>query len=447
MIKWFSKNIFYPLWDIKDGSHRLKALKELEKTQWLSLEKLRDTQWKKLINILVYAYDNCIYYKETFDKHGIHPLDIKTPQDFFQIPLLTKKQIQQSTDALISKMYIKNTLASAKTGGSTGKALTIYFDKNCVDMRIAAALRSDRWAGWELGMKKAAIWGNPPLADTLKKKIRKALLDRVIYLDTMKLNNESLAEFVLLFKKYQPSVIFGHAHSIFMFAKFVRDKKITDILPRGIISSSMMLIPHERTFIENTFNCKITNRYGCEEVGLIACECNLHDGMHLNIDHLYIEFLKSDGSPAKEGEDGNIVVTDLMNRGMPLIRYKIEDHGVPSDRTCKCGRSLPLMERIVGRTADFLITEEGALVAGISLIERTLTAINGIEQMQIIQDAINKFILNIVPQETYNEACETMLINEMKIIFGKNITININRLGSIPQEQSGKYRFAICNIN
>lgn len=446
MLTWLSKNLFHPLWDIKDKSIILKTLGELERTQWIPEEELKIRQWKSLKYILQYAYENCAYYKNVFDANKINPSDIASHEDFLRIPLLSKKQIQDNTDTLISNLYNKDNLIWAKTGGSTGKSLKIYFDTQCQEMRIAAAFRSDRWAGWEMGMKKAAIWGNPPVADTIKKKIRNALLDRLIYLDTMNLNEKSMSDFVELYRSYRPSIIFGHSHSIFIFAKFVQEKNITDIKPKGIISTSMMLLPQERKIIEKVFNCNVTNRYGCEEVGLIACECEKHKGMHLNIDHLYIEFIKEDGTPAKAGEEGAIVVTDLINKGMPLIRYKIEDVGIPTDKKCSCGRALPLMEKVAGRVADFLIRKDGSLVAGVSLVERTLTAIKGIEQMQIVQENINKIILNIVKGSGYNLESEKLLLNEFEDVFGKDVILQINHVKNIPQEKSGKYRFSICNV-
>lgn len=446
MLTWLSKNIFYPLWDVKDRSILLNNLKELEKTQWESEEELKIRQWGKFKSILQYAYENCKYYRSVFDKHQITPADINRPQDLSKIPVLTKKQIQDNTDNLISQLHSKEKLISAKTGGSTGKSLKIYFDKQCQEMRNAAAMRSDRWAGWDIGMKMAALWGNPPVADTLKKKIRKGLYDRVIYLDTMDINEKSMLDFVKRWYAYKPQIIFGHSHSIFIFAKFVRENKIKDVKPRGIISSSMMLLPKERAVIEQVFSCKVTNRYGCEEVGLIACECEKHDGMHLNTDHLYIEFIKEDGMPAKAGEEGAIVITDLINHGMPFIRYRIEDVGVPTDRKCPCGRGLPLIEKVAGRVADFLVRKDGSLVAGVSLVERTLTAIKGIEQMQIVQESISEIALNIVKMEGYSPASENDLVNEFLNVFGNNVKIKLHYVEKIPQEQSGKFRFSICKI-
>ena len=219
----------------------------------------------------------------------------------------------------------------------------------------------------------------------------------------------------------------------------------TQIKPTGILSTSMMLLPHERKLIEKVFSCKVTDRYGCEEVSLIGCECEKHHGMHMNIEHLVIEFIKDDGTTAQAGEPGNIVVTDLMNFAMPFIRYKIEDVGVPIDTVCSCGRGLPLMGKVTGRVADFLMRKNGDRVAGISLIENTLTEMAGIDQMQIIQNSLDDMILNIVPGRAFNEDVQLTLVRYFEKTF-PDTAITINKVEKILPEPSGKYRFSICQI-
>ncbi|MGH7146274.1 MAG: phenylacetate--CoA ligase family protein [Nitrospiraceae bacterium] len=335
---------------------------------------------------------------------------------------------------------------AAKTGGSTGKALEIFCDRRCEELRHAAEIRSNRWANWDVGDKVAALWGNPPLPRTLKQKIRNALHDRLIYLDTVNLSERSMTDFVQDWRRYRPAVLFGHSRSLYMFARFLQEKSIDDIRPKGIVSTSMMLLQPERELIEKAFLCKVTDRYGSEEVGLIACECETHSGMHLNIEHLYVEFIKDDGTRARPGEEGCIVVTDLMNKGMPLIRYKIEDVAVPSDKQCPCGRGLPVMERVTGRTADFLVKPDGTLVAGVSLIERTLTAIPGIEQMQVVQDRLGELVVNIVPMPQFDQRGADRLVAEFEKVFGSETDIRLRYVQNVRQEPSGKYRFAICNV-
>jgi phenylacetate-CoA ligase len=445
MLTWLSRRVFHPLWELKNGSRRGRYLRALSKSQWWDAETYRRWQWDRLRAAVSYAFAHVPYYTASYGAAGFDGT-LPSWDDFRRLPLLRKKDIRDNTEGLISKDFRREDLVEAKTGGSTGTALTLFFDRRCQEMRNAAAMRSDQWAGRDLGMKVAAIWGNPPEADTLKKKLRTLLLDRMIYLDTMNMDARSVRRFVEEWRRAKPQVIFGHSHSIYVLAKYLQQMGVGDLQPAGIISTSMMLLTPEREFIEQRFGCKVTDRYGCEEVGLIACECERHNGLHLNLEHVVVEFLRDDGSPAAPGEEANIVVTDLINRGMPLIRYCVGDVGVPSDRACACGRGQALMERITGRQADFLKRPDGSLVAGVSLVERTLTAIPGIEQMQLVQDELQRVCARVVKDAKFTVESAVSLRKELQLALGKDVSIDLQFVSSLDQTGSGKYRFAICNV-
>lgn len=425
----------------------LKFWKNLEKTQYLSESHLLEKQWERLKDIIKYSYHKNSFYKKKYDVSGIHPEDIKNMDDILKIPALTKKEIRENVHGMISNGYNIHQLMKFKTGGSTGKPLELFITEECSEQRNACARRHDRWAGWDVGEPIGAVWGNPVVPSDVISKIRNRLISPTIYLDTMNITDSSIERFSRDWERYKPTLLYGHAHSIYILAESLARLGINTIRPKGILSSSMMLLPHERFIIEDVFGVKVTDRYGCEEVSLIASECERHEGMHLNIEHLYIEFIKDDGRPARSGEMGRIIVTDLMNKAMPFIRYQVEDMGVPSDRKCSCGRGLPLMERIVGRTADFLIRSDGSRVAGISLIENTVTKIPGISQMQIIQQDFQKIQINIVKGSDYTDATRQALENYFHELFGKNICIDLRQTNAIEPEPSGKYRFAICKLN
>ncbi|MAM88048.1 MAG: adenylyltransferase [unclassified Hahellaceae] len=446
MMQALSRHIFYPLWDIKDRSRRLREWKALEEQQWWPRQKLLDLQFERLQDMLVYASKHSPHYRKLFAELGIEPVTINSTAAFEAVPVTTKQDIRNNLDQFISDEFSKTDLVMAKTGGSTGVSLNLYFDEACQERRNGAQLMADRWAGWDLGMKKASVWGNPPTAETLKQKLRLHLLDRTIYLDTMDLNDKSMGEFVERWRKERPGAVFGHAHSIFIFANYLVSNRIEDLRPDGIVATSMMLLDHERRVIEQAFGCRVTNRYGCEEVGLIACECEQHEGMHLNLPHVYVEFLDANNRPVKPGEPGKIVVTDLNNRGMPLIRYRAEDVGVYTEKTCSCGRGMPILERLEGRVADFLKLPAGGQVAGISLVERTLTKVPGIEQMQLVQEALDHVIINRVKGQDFNEHTDTGLISAMREVFDDSVELEIRDVSNIPQEASGKYRFSICKV-
>jgi phenylacetate-CoA ligase len=428
------------------GSPKLKYWLELERSQYWPEERLRETQWRKLQKILRFVYENNGFYRRRFQDAGVSPSEIRSPEDIRRLPLLTKAEVRSNTRAMISRGFAIEKLQTAKTGGSTGKALEIYFSEECSELRNACALRHDRWTGWERGEPIAACWGNPHLPKRFKDKLTQWALRPIIYLDTMNVNEQSVKMFIDDWRRVKPTLLFGHAHSIFIFAKYLQNLKIADIHPKGILSSSMMLIPSERKRIEELFGIKVVDRYGCEEVGLIACECEKHEGMHLNIEHLFIEFIKEDNSPAGPGEPGRIVVTDVLNHAMPLIRYQVEDVGVPTDKQCSCGRGLPLMETVAGRVADFLIKGDGTRVAGISLIENTLTHFPGLDQMQIVQHERELFEIRLVAGADYNSVVDRHLVKYFKSIFGNEVQIDISLVESILSEESGKFKFSICKI-
>lgn len=439
------QSVFEPLWDVYEGSVRLKTLKELERSQWLSPEDMQAAANLKLGLMCEHAFSTSPFYRRRFEESGITPSSIKCIEDLSALPLLTKMDIRESLEEILSTKYAKGDLVPAKTGGSTGIALEIFCDARGIQMRNAAALRSDRWSGWELGQPMAAIWGNPPVAVTLKNKLRGYLKDRVIYLDTMKIDDQAIDDFLKEWKIMKPGLLYGHAHSIFILAEALKDRGLK-LRPTGIVATSMMLLDHERAVIEEVCEIKVTNRYGCEEVSLIGCECEKHHGMHLNLDHNIVEFLREDGTPCSPGEDGRIVVTELVNFGMPMIRYEVGDRGVPSSRSCGCGRGLPLMESITGRTADFLVAEDGSKVAGISIIENSLTRFSGIRQLQIVQDEPLLLTVNLVPDAGFDQHTEDELLDALRKMLGQKMQFLVNHVNAIAQEKSGKYRFTICRL-
>lgn len=439
------RRVFQPLWDVYEGSIRLKTLRELDKSQWHSLEQLQESANRKLRRMCEHAVATSPFYRERFAEAGIDPTAVGSIADLAALPLLTKSDVRANLEAILSTGYRREDLIPAKTGGSTGVSLNVFCDAQGVERRNAAALRSDRWSGWEVGQPLAAIWGNPPTPDTLKNKLRWHLKDRVIYLDTMRIDDEAIENFMAEWRRVRPGLLFGHAHSIFILAEALEKRGVV-VRPTGIVATSMMLLEPERKVIERVFGIPVTNRYGCEEVSLIGCECEQHHGMHLNLDHNIVEFLDDEGNPCAPGQDGRIVVTELINFGMPMIRYEVGDRGVPSDRVCPCGRGLPMMESITGRTADFLVAADGSRVAGISIIENSLTRFAGVRQLQIIQEEPLLLIVNVVFDADADPQTESSLLEALRGMLGEAMQFTVNRVPAIRQEKSGKYRFTICRL-
>jgi phenylacetate-CoA ligase len=180
-------------------------------------------------------------------------------------------------------------------------------------------------------------------------------------------------------------------------------------------------------------------------VGLIAAECEHHDGLHVNDDHVIVEIVREDGTPAADGENGQVVVTDLINYGMPLIRYAVGDMSAWMEGRCACGRQMPRLRKVLGRTADFLKADDGKLVAGVSLVERTLTAIDGLEEMQIVQHALDRVTVRcVIAASSDREGVSAQLRAAMQEALNPTVWVNVDVVRTLSQESNGKYRFAIC---
>ncbi len=438
--------LWEPLWDLKERSVRLQTYRRLRRRQFDPPETLRQRRVRRLRRLLDHALATSPFHRERLRAAGIEPAGVNDVADLAGLPLLTKADVRDHLDAILSTAYRREDLVEAKTGGSTGTALRVYCDRTGVQRRQGAALLADSWSGWRLGQPVAAVWGNPPRPRSLRNRLRAWLKDRWIYLDTMHLDRPAVERFVAEWRRLRPGLLYGHAHSLFLLAEMVADMG-AELRPSGIVATSMMLLEPERRVIERVFACPVTNRYGCEEVSLIACECERHRGLHVNAEHAYVEVLRDDGTPCAPGEDGRIVVTELVNFGMPMIRYAVGDRGVWSPEPCPCGRPWPLLARVTGRTADFLRALDGSRVAGISLIENTLTRFPGVAQMQIVQREPARILVRLVPGDGWEEGVQERLSDVFREALGREMGVEFALVDAIPREPNGKYRFSICELD
>jgi phenylacetate-CoA ligase len=230
----------------------------------------------------------------------------------------------------------------------------------------------------------------------------------------------------------------SYAQSAVLFAEFCAANNIHDITFHSMIVSAEMLLPGKRKILEETFGGKVFNRYGCREVSVIASECEYHSGLHVSADTLLVEVEPAPNLPPGMGK---ILVTDLLNRSMPLIRYEIGDlASLDTTMHCPCGRSLPLIGNIQGRTSDFLRLPSGRMIAGPSLA--LLAAdMHDVRQVQFIQPDPEHVTLKVVAGYGYGARTERELRRRMQPYLEDKTSLTIVTSDSIPSEPSGKYRF------
>lgn len=449
MLDLLNRHLLQPLAAMKAGSKHLRYLRYLQQTQFDTPDVVAARQLGMLKQILRHAYETVPFYRRTWQAAGVHPHDLRSFDDLRHFPVVTKADVRTHESELHSAVFANATNVVVKrTSGSTGVPLTIRLDEPGKQWKFACTLRSDEWSGWRLGQRVAKVWGNPEYRHFgWKGRLRNALLDRAVHLDTVKLTSERIETFVRAVRRHRPGLIFGHAHSLYLVADRLKKAGVTDVRPNGVISTAMPLHAWQRAVIEEVFGVPATDRYGCEEVSLIACECERHRGLHVNADSVYVEIQSGGRQPPEDDtRTGPLLVTDLCNFAMPLIRYQIGDVVTLSDRTCPCGRGLPLIEKVEGRDADYVVTPAGDLVSGISLTENFALLIAGAAQVQIVQEEVTHLRIRLVPDEQFTAESRRQIAALVADTFGPAMRHDVELVAAIPQEPSGKYRFCVSKV-
>jgi phenylacetate-CoA ligase len=443
------RNVFLPLSLWRAGElAQMRYLREFERTQFLSTDELRELQWQRLQALLDHAYTQCPFYRRRFDDAGLTPQDLSGLEDLRALPILEKGDIQEQGPDMVARNWPRGDLIANQTGGSTGTPVPFYLSKERKCSRAAATLRHNRWADWRIGDRAAVIWGAPQdrPADGLRARLRGALLREPLWLDTANITETSLNAFHAALLRYQPRIIQAYARSAVLFARYLQARGLTPHRPHSIVTSAEVLESDERRLLEDVFGCPVFNRYGCREVSVIASECSAHSGLHIMAEGLYIEIETPDG-PAAPGEMGSILVTDLLNHAMPLIRYRIGDVGAWASGTCPCGRALPRLERVAGRVTDFLVGCDGQLVSGVYLATYVVAQRPSLGQVQILQRLPGAVTYRIKPGRDfqYKRDLEYLRMTTRRYL-GVAAKIDGEVVEELPAEPSGKFLFSRSSV-
>lgn len=392
-----------------------------------------DIQNKKLEELLEYANKNIPYYS------GLFRNNTETP-GFCEWPLIDKDLIREKQHEFVAKIGVNQ--RAKVSGGSTGAPVTVLKDSNGMAREMAATWRGYAWAGIEIGAKQARFWGVPRNA---KERLRAKLIDFVCHRVRISAFGYDQAVFKKSadkINKFNPDYFYGYVSIIKDFSNFINDVGKLRNYPRAIICTSEVLAEMDRDIIERRFNSKVYNEYGCGEVGTIAHECE-YGGMHVNSENIIVEILDDDGKPLPLGSPGEVVVTDLTNYSMPLIRYRLKDFAVLTDKYCKCGRTLPLIEKIYGRQYDTLKNRDGKHFHGeffLYIIEDLKKENINVHGVQFRQKPNLDMEIDLVIDGVDFEKASEYICDRIKSTFDSTIDICVKKVIDIKREASGKLR-------
>lgn len=417
----------------------------MEESQWWARGRLEEYQLESLRKLLSHAETHVPYYRELFARNSFDSTGVRSLHDLRLLPFLTKPLIRANTEALKSERA--EDLARFNTGGSSGEPLVFFIGRERVSHDVAAKWRATRWWDVDIGDREIVLWGSPiELGAQDRIRLLRDRLMRTRLLPAFEMSDEKLAHYSATIRAMRPRMLFGYPSALARVAVFAKSRGLVmnNLGIRVAFVTAERLYPEQRELIQNVFGCKVANGYGGRDAGFIAHECQ-HGGMHITAEDIIVETIRADGSPTATGEAGEIVVTHLATKDFPFIRYRTGDVGVLDEGFCACGRGLPMLKEIQGRSTDFVVARDGTVMHGLALIY-VLRELPGIEAFKIVQESIDHTRVLLVPGAGYSEEIAVRVRAGLRERLGAEVDVSVEMVREIPLEASGKMRFILSRV-
>lgn len=437
--------LLFPLQERFKGHDTVAVRRALERTQWWTPAQLRDLQCQRLEAFMRDVYAHVPYYRQLLDRHGIDPDDIRTPSDLRRLPFLTKEAIRANAGAL--EADDARGLERCNTGGSSGEPLVFHIGRGRVSHDVAAKWRATRWWGVDIGDPEIVLWGSPIELGTQDRV--KALRDRLFrtrLLSAFELNPQRIAAFLDRIRAERPRMLFGYPSAFALLAEHAEREGIVmnDLGIRVAFVTSERLYDHQRERIERVFGCPVANGYGGRDAGFVAHQCP-EGGMHISAEDIIVEIVDSADEPVSAGESGELVVTHLATRDFPFIRYRTGDVAALDTKPCACGRGLPMLREIHGRTTDFVVAADGTMMHGLALIY-VVRDLPEVGAFKIVQEDLQRTRVYVVPATGYSEDTGRKIRAGMQQRLGEGVDVAVEPVEEIAPERSGKFRYVVSKV-
>jgi phenylacetate-CoA ligase len=425
-------------WQIRRRARSLYL--ELRSTERLPRDELAALQLRKLQRIVQHAYVHVPYYRDRLRDADVHPEDIRALEDVAKLSLLSKEDVRRHLFFdLFADNHRKRDMLRVATSGSTGEPSVTYADRYQLEMRFATTLRALEWTGWRFGDRQARLWPDS-FGLTRTQKLREridGLFMRRLTVPVFDLSPETLEGWVEKLRGHKPFLLDGYAESLNLLAAYLRNGASAGLSPGAVMSSAQTLPEGVREQIERSLQTQVFDKYGSREFSGIAYQCEV--GSYHVMDESYVVELLVEGRPAEPGEVGEVVVTDLNNFSVPLIRYRLGDLALAVDQRepCPCGRTLSRIGAIEGRTQAIVHCADGTWLPGSFFSHLFKEYDHLVRYFQVVQEQRGEFTLRIVQGDYFTERAFAELLDVLRSYVGET-RVDVQFVDEIPLLRTGK---------
>jgi phenylacetate-CoA ligase len=432
----------------RDVEHYYESLR---KTQWLNPSQLRELQDEKLGRLVRHLYRSVPFYRQRMREAKVTPQDIRGQSDLYKLPFLTKADVRNHLYFdILSENHRKSDMLRITTSGSTGEPFVCYADRAQLEFRWAATLRSQEWTGYEFGDPCVRLWHQTlgmTRAQALREQLDAAMMRRK-FVPVFEMTDALLDDVIEKISAWQPVLLDGYAEALDYLARYLKNRGTIAVQPKAIMSSAQTLPEPSRRLIEQAFGCRVFDKYGAREFSGIAYECDAHSGHHVVGEGFIVEILR-EGKPAKPGEIGEVVITDLNNYCLPFVRYRIGDLAVATDPgvPCACGRGLPLIGSIEGRVQSIIRGTDGRFVPSTFFAHFLKDFDHAITRFQVVQEREGSIAFRVVKGGRYSDDILDQILTTFHRFLGEDLTINVEFVQDVEMIRTGKRLASISRLS
>lgn len=426
------------------GYNLIAAVKRLNKIQKLSPAEFKIWQDQEKWSIAKHHYEN-----NTFYKAKVGP---SFPYNWEDLPIMEKSDYQDDFEKLLSNGYSKKNTYIANTSGSSGHPF--FFAKNKEAHAMTWALVKDRynWHDLSLISKQARFYGIPlETTSRFQEKIKDFILNRVRF-PIFDMSDKVLSNFIKKFKKIKFNYIYGYTNSLVLFARYLLRNNIIlkEVCPtlKLCIPTSETVTKEDRKILADGFGVKIVNEYGVSEAGGIVAFEDRDSNWIISAETQYVEVVDDNDQPVPNNKSGNIIITDLHNKAMPFIRYKVGDIGVISNY--KVDNKYPVLKKLLGRTNDNIILPSRKVSPGLTFyyISRSILESSGVLKEFIIrQTELDTFLFDVVTDRDLYDNEIKSIKKKLALYLEPGLKFKINRVPFIKRPPSGKIKHFYSELN
>ena len=421
----------------------MQAYRDALINEKLTPDELDNLNWKKTQKLLQHAHANVPYYRAKFKSIGLHPNDIKEPKNYNQVPILSRDNLIANYDALYAEGGCRSFSKVSTTGGSTGVPVKVGEHRKVI--REVSKWQMLSWWGLSPATNMATIYRKTPI--TFLEKLALSFVNwpwKVIRGDASHLSKAEIEKFISAYRKLKPELLHGYAGALDTVANHLLHHEIFVPPPKVVWSTAAPLSKVQEETISKAFGAPICDQYGCSEVYFIAAECPVKDGLHIFSNSRRVEFVDDNDMPVPDMTYGRVIVTNLDEYCFPLIRYANGDMGRTISGRCPCGRNLPRIDKVRGRTSDRIVLPDGTVIAGEYLTQLFDDWTDEVARYQIVQTKAGTIEVRVVFRDSAKQMEEVLRMARFELAkrICNQVNLDVKTVADIPAER-GKLQYII----